>query len=189
MAHKFDPSELDKLRDPERLETQNPELIWSRIAADGVRVVVDIGAGLGFFAIPFSRHIPEGIVYACELRQDMVEHLREALRHEEAPNVFPLRMEEVAVPLRDGIADVVFMGNLHHELERPMDSLAECRRLLRPGGRLAIVDWKAEETPKGPPTEVRIPEATVRRQLAEAGFRDVAAHPVLPWHYFLVAKA
>ena len=188
-AHKFDPANLDKLRDPDRLESQNPDLVWARIAEIEIGTVVDIGAGLGFFAVPFSRRIPQGVVYACDLLQEMVNHMREALRAEKADNVFPLRMEEVRVPLRDGIADVVFMANLHHELERPMETLAECRRLLRAGGRLAIIDWKRKETPHGPPVEVRVAEEKVIEQLNEAGFSEVVNHPILPHHYFLIAMA
>ncbi len=186
-AHKFDPANLDKLRDPDRLESQNPDSIWNRLAETEIATLVDIGSGLGFFAVPFSRRMPHGILYACDLLQEMIGHLREVLRVEHADNVFPLKMEEVRVPLRDGIADAVFMANLHHELEHPLDSLAECRRLLRPGGRLAIVDWKPEPTPTGPPVEVRVPESKVTEQLAARGYRDTVAHPILPYHYFLIA--
>ena len=186
-GHKFDPANLDRLRDPERLKSQSPDVIWERIATGEVKTLVDIGAGLGFFAVPFSRKMPGGVVYACDLEMEMVGHLREVLRAEGADNVFPLHMEEVRVPLRDGIADVVFMANLHHELESPSESLAECRRLLRPGGNVAIVDWKPEETPKGPPVEVRIPEERIRSQLESGGYKDLQSHPILPYHTFLTA--
>ncbi len=186
-GHKFDVKKLDRLRDPDRLQSQNPEAIWSIVGGGQMRVVVDIGAGLGFFAIPFSRHLPQGRVIACDISAEMLSHLRDVLREEGVSNVEPLQSAEVAIPLPDGEADLVFMANLHHELDHPEASLAECRRLLRPGGRLAIVDWKPQETPTGPPAHIRIPEATVRRQLEAAGFADVQSSPILPYHYLLTA--
>ncbi len=182
-GHKFNVAKLDRLRDPERLSYLNPDKIWQAIGGADLRTVVDIGAGIGFFAIPFARKIPEGTVYACDLSEEMVGHLKLAIAAEEAANVTPVKTEEVRVPLADGIADLVFMINLHHELDRPADSLAECRRLLRGGGKVAIMDWKPQQTPSGPPIHVRIAPDTVEAQLRAAGFEQVTSHDLLPHHY------
>ena len=186
-GHKFHLSNLHKLKDPERLKTQDPELLWHLFADLAVGTVVDIGAGLGFFAIPFSRQVAQGKVYACDISEEMLDYLREAINAEGVVNVEPVHMEEVAVPLPDGVGDVLFMANLHHELDHPELSMGESLRLLRPGGRIAIMDWKPEETPKGPPLHVRVAPATVRSQLAAAGFTAVCDHDLLPYHYVITA--
>jgi ubiquinone/menaquinone biosynthesis C-methylase UbiE len=188
-GHKFNPANLDRLRDPERLRYTNPEAIWPLIATHPVTTLVDVGAGLGFFAIPFARKMPGGRVYACDTSAEMLEHLQAALAAHNVPNVTPVRSEEVRIPLEDHGADVVFMANLHHELDHPLESLAECLRLLKPGGTIAIIDWKPEPTPMGPPAEVRIPPETVRGQLTAAGFQGITSHPLLRYHYFLTATA
>ena len=187
-GYKFDIAKLDKLRDPERLRYLDPEAIWGVIGRGPPRVLVEIGVGLGFFAIPFARKMSDGIVYGCDLSAEMLDHLRQVLQAEGVTNVTPLRSEEVRVPLADQIADLVLMANLHHELDDPEASLDECRRLLRPGGLLAVIDWKPEETPTGPPVEVRIPSGRVRAQMEQAGFQAVTEHPILPYHYFLTGE-
>ena len=58
-GHKFDVAKLDRLRDPERLNYLNPDKIWQAIGGADLRTVVDIGAGIGFFAIPFATTSPE----------------------------------------------------------------------------------------------------------------------------------
>lgn len=186
-GHKFDVKNLERLRDPERLRYLNPDKIWSVIGRGEVRTVVDLGSGIGFFAIPFSRRIPEGRVYGCDLSEEMVGHLEMAIEAEGAPNVIPVKTGEVRVPLDDDIADLVFMVNLHHEFDEPEASLRECRRLLRPGGRVAVIDWKPEETPSGPPLHVRAAPETVMAQLRDAGFEGVEAHALLPYHYVITS--
>ena len=187
-GHKFDVKKLERLRDPERLTYLDPEKIWSVIGRGGVKTVVDLGAGVGVFSIAFSRNIPAGTVYACDLSAEMLHHLKEALQAEGVANVVPVKTGEVAVPLEGGIADVVFMVNLHHEFDAPAESLRECRRLLRPGGLVAVIDWKPQESPSGPPLHVRVPPQTVREQLRGAGFEDVQSHDLLPHHYLITSR-
>ena len=186
-GHKFDVKKLERLRDPERLSYLNPDTIWSVIAPESVETVVDLGVGIGFFAIPFSRKIPLGTIYGCDLSEDMVGNLELAIKAEDVSNIVPVKTEEVHVPLDDGIADLVFMVNLHHEFDHPVDSMAECRRLLRPGGRVAVIDWKPEETPSGPPLHVRVTPEQVMAQLTQAGFEAAQSHPVLAYHYIVTA--
>lgn len=185
-GHKFDISRLERLRDPERLETLNPDKIWTAIS-EGLEVntLVDLGVGIGFFAIPFARKIPGGTVYGCDLNPQMLEYLNAAIKQEQVDNIRPIQTGEVDVPLEDGLADLVIMVNLHHELDFRDRSLSECKRLLREGGRIAIVDWAPIETEHGPPLEVRIPPAQVRTELETAGFHGIAEHDILPQHYCL----
>ena len=187
-GHKFDVKKLERLRDPERLSYLNPDKIWSVIAPDEVRTVVDLGAGIGFFAIPFSRKIPQGKVYGCDLSDEMVANLKMAIKSEGVSNIITVKTEEVHVPLPDGVADLVFMVNLHHEFDHPLESMAECRRMLRPGGRVAVVDWKPEQTPGGPPLHVRVAPEKVMAQLREAGFEGGQTHSLLPYHYVVTAN-
>ena len=95
----------------------------------------------------------------------------------------PIKATETHVPLADGVADAVYMINLHHELADPAASYAEALRLLRPGGRLLAVDWAPRETPKGPPQEVAWTAETWRSCSSpqdSLGHRDRRA--TLVWH-------
>ncbi|MDH5751150.1 MAG: class I SAM-dependent methyltransferase [Deltaproteobacteria bacterium] len=186
-GHKFDPARLEKLRDPERLLTLPPDLIWETTGAHRDAVVVDLGCGPGYFALPFAKKALRGWVYACDILPVMLEYIRRASADEGAANITPVLCGEAHVPLPDGLADLVFMANMHHEFDDPQRALRESRRLLRPGGRLAALDWKPEETPHGPPLEVRFHPGDVADQLRAAGFSGVAEHDILPHNWFLTA--
>ncbi|HUO77107.1 MAG TPA: class I SAM-dependent methyltransferase, partial [Thermodesulfovibrionales bacterium] len=162
---KFDPRKLDKLNDPKRLEYLNPDLIWEKAALKDPSILIDIGAGTGFFALLFSKKMKKGKVYACDISDEMLLWLEDNLPSESKGRVIPVRMEESSVPLSEDMADLVYMINLHHELEQPQKILREALRLLRRGGKLLIIDWKKEQTPEGPPLEIRVTEEAIESQM------------------------
>lgn len=187
-SRKFDPKKLAKLNDPGRLEYLDPELIWEKAGPRKPTVLIDIGAGTGFFALLFSKKLEKGKVYACDVSDEMLEWMEGNLPPESRGVVIPLRMEESSVPLPDGIADLVYMINLHHELEDAMRVIEESFRLLKKGGKLVIIDWKREETPQGPPVEIRVTEETIESQMHNNGFSNISRYAVLPYHHFLVGE-
>lgn len=182
---KFDPAKLQKLNDPKRLQYLNPDIIWKALDPGAPGVLVDIGAGTGVFAALFAKKMAHGKVYACDISDVMISWMKENLPAELKEDIIPLKMEESSVPLPEGIADVVYMINLHHELEEPEKIITESHRLLKPGGKLMIVDWKKEETPEGPPLSIRIAEDEIAGQLTKAGFSSVEMHRVLKFHSFV----
>lgn len=187
-SRKFDPKSIEKLNDPKRFQRENPDLIWKELALSGPRVLVEIGAGTGFFAAPFARSMRSGTVYACDVQDEMVAWMKEHLPSDIRYGVVPMKMGERSVPLRDGIADLVYMMNLHHELEDRTALMKEAYRLLKPGGTVMVIDWKKEETPEGPPLDIRVTEEEIIADIDAAGFREVKRHPVLPYHSFVTAK-
>ena len=187
-SKKFDPAKLAKLNDPKRLTIMSPDLLWDTLGLSDPKVIVDIGAGTGFFAVPFSKKMRQGTVYACDISDVMLDWMKENLPADLKDSVVPLKMEETNVPLPDGIADLVYMINLHHELDSPKDIIAECHRLLKKGGMLMIIDWKKEEMEGGPPLSIRVTEEDIRSDMHEDGFTSITAHAVLPYHNFVVGE-
>ena len=187
-SKKFDPAKLAKLNDPKRLTIMSPDLLWDTLGLSDPKVIVDIGAGTGFFAVAFSKKMRQGTVYACDISDVMLDWMKENLPADLKDSVVPLKMEETNVPLPDGIADLVYMINLHHELDSPKDIIAECHRLLKKGGTLMIIDWKKEEMEEGPPLAIRVTEDDIRSVVHEDGFTNVASHSVLPYHHFVVGE-
>lgn len=190
MAHmKFDMDKLERLNDPGRFETLPPEVFWAALGApEGETVLVEIGAGTGLFASAFVSRSPEVIVYAADTADQMLEWMQ-FNRPEVAENrIFPVKASETGLPLPDAMADGLYMINLHHELAEPQASYAEALRLLKPGGRLLVVDWAPRETPKGPPQEIRVQPDELQRIVEGAGFADVRVDvDTLPWHTMLTA--
>lgn len=191
MGHrKFDMSKLERLNDPGRFETLPPDVFWTQIGhPDGAAAIVEIGAGTGVFAVEFARRAPGAVVYAVDTADAMLEWMRDNRPEVAAGRIVPVKSSETEVPLEDGLADVVYMINLHHELADPELLYAEAYRLLRSGGVLLVVDWADRETPRGPSREVRVSADALAGVLETAGFDAVRADDTtLPWHVMATAR-
>lgn len=191
---KFDPARLARLNDPGRTRYLDVETIWNGFGVKRPELVVDLGAGTGFFAIRFAPFLGEaGRIHACDVSEIMVDWMRNNLTPLESRSVVPMQVGESSIGLPDGSVDLFYMINVYHELAEPARTLAEARRVLRPGAPVAIVDWKKEETSfegerHGPPVERRVEPAAVVADLEAAGLRTIRRHDSLPLHFFLVAR-
>jgi ubiquinone/menaquinone biosynthesis C-methylase UbiE len=169
-----------------------PDEVIDRLDLKPGMVVADIGAGTGFFALPFARAVaPAGMVWAVDLQPGMLKILEEKLQREGAPDNIGLREgEAVDTGLPDGNCDLAFLGNIWHELDEPGTVLAELRRILRPGGRVAILDWRAGVPyPPGPPPEHRVAPSETEARLNGDDWRNVSFRDLGPYSYLLVAQA
>lgn len=101
--------------------------------------VLDVGCGTGTFAARLAARHPGQRVTGVDVSAGM---LAEARRKTAAfPDVRFARAPATDLPFADAAFDVVVTASALHYAARPADALAEARRVLRPGGRLAVVDW------------------------------------------------
>lgn len=191
MADKLgmDPARIERLRSPDRLEYFDPDKIWDALNPPADCTVIDIGTGVGFIALPFAKRFPDATVYGCDILDGMIELLTEDAAARGLGNVRGIVMEPNSVALPNGTADIVVMAQLHHELDVPAPLLAECKRLLRPGGTIAIVDWADADNGKSPAVGRRVPVARLRDELTTAGFTAMQLHDVYEFHTFMTGTA
>ncbi|MEI6093384.1 MAG: class I SAM-dependent methyltransferase [bacterium] len=185
VAKKFDPKKLAKLNDPERFKILNPDIIWDTLNLQNPQKLIDIGAGTGFFATAFLEKLGKGTIYTCDTSEVMIEWMQNNLNNKK---ITPLKCAENSIGLPDAIADLVYMINLHHELIRPEKMITESYRLLKPEGKIAIIDWKKEEMEQGPRIEIRVSENIIIKQLDKAGFKNIVSHKLLPLHSFITGQ-
>ena len=162
---------MHKLENPVRVAELNPPETLRRIGLKPGDGFIDVGAGTGLFAFEAAR-LTRGSVYAVEISLEMLRVLAEKRENGGLENVQILGGIEL-VP--DGAADLALLCTVLHELDEPMSVLGHIRRALKPGGRLAVIEFHDRATPMGPPAAHRIGEAEAKRLLADAGFSAEAA--------------
>lgn len=179
-AHVFD--------DPARDEWQKPHEVIQALALKHGAVIADLGAGTGYFSARLANMLRgAGRVYAVDLEPDMVKHLAKRAKDEKLPNMIAVQAtpRDARLPAK---VDLVLLVDVYHHIDDRERYFARLKRSLKPGGRLAIIDFRME-SPDGPPKAERIVPDTVRAELARAGYIFVEEHGFLPRQYFLVFAA
>ncbi len=178
------------LDDPARDAYQKPhDVVMALGLKDGERIV-DLGSGSGYFTLRFARHVGvSGRVYAVDVNPDMVVHLNRRVRDATLDNVRTVLAAPDDPLLADASVDRVFICETWHHLENHPQYLAKLAKALRPGGQIVVIDFKASETPVGPPMPMRVARETVVTEFERGGFRLVKEYDLLPHQYFLVFSA
>ena len=177
-AHVFD--------DPKRDAWQKPHEVIQALALKPDAVVADIGAGTGYFAVRLAGMVPIGRVYAVDVEPEMVKYLAERAKREKRANLFAVTgaADDPRLPEQ---ADVILLVDVYHHIDQRDRYFSNLRSSLKPGGRLAVIDFRPD-SPVGPPKATRIAPERVVAELKAAGYNLTQQHDFLPNQYFLVFR-
>jgi ubiquinone/menaquinone biosynthesis C-methylase UbiE len=177
-AHVFD--------DPKRDAWQKPHEVIQALELKPGAVVADVGAGTGYFSVRLANMLPQGRVYAVDLEPDMVKYLAERAKREKRDNMIAVAAaaDDPRLPEK---ADLVLMVDVYHHVDEREGYFRKLRGSLKPGGRVAIIDFRMDAR-EGPPRAARVPPQRVISELESAGYALVSEHAFLPDQYFLIFK-
>ncbi len=147
--HRFSFDKVEKLDDESRRRRQPIAPVIDALALDSDDVVIDLGAGTGYFALPIAARLgPGGSVIALDVEPRMLDLLcQRAAERGLADRIRRLEVvSQGALPVADASATRALVANVHHELDDPRVVLAELHRALRPQGRIVVVDWQPSGT-------------------------------------------
>ena len=170
--------------DPARDAWQKPAEVLDALHLMPTARVADLGAGTGYFSAQIAKRIPEGKLFAVDIEPDMLRYLEER-KHREHLHVLVPILASAETPNLPEPVDVVLLVDTYHHIDDRVAYFSRLKSALRPGGRLAIVDFRMDAQ-EGPPVEHRIPPERVTAELEQAGYAQVATHGFLPRQYFLV---
>ncbi len=177
-AHVFD--------DPKRDAWQKPHEVIQALKLPPDAIVADVGAGTGYFSARLAAMLPKGKVYAVDVEPDMVKHLAGRAKREGRKNLQAVQGAAGDAKLPEKV-DLILFVDVHHHIERREQYFRKLRASLRPGGRVAIIDFRPD-APMGPPKQGRISPEAVKAELGAAGYSLAEEHGFLPNQYFLVFK-
>jgi ubiquinone/menaquinone biosynthesis C-methylase UbiE len=178
-AHVFD--------DPKRDAWQKPHEVIQAMALEPDAVVADIGSGTGYFAMRIANMVSKGRVYGVDIEPDMVKYLAARAKREKRDNVTAIAgaPDDPRLPEK---ADLILMVDVFHHIDDRDRYFQKLRASLKPGGRIAIIDFRLD-SPDGPPMAARIAPERVKAEMKGAGYAVVQEHSFLPNQYFLVFKS
>ena len=179
-AHVFD--------DPSRDAWQKPHEVIAALGLPPDAVVADLGAGTGYFSARLANMLPKGRVYAVDIEPDLVKYLGERAKREGLSNLAPVLVKPDDPRLPEKV-DLVLLVDVYHHIEDRSRYFGRLAPSLKPGGRVAIIDFRMDAE-NGPPRAARIAPDKVRAEMAAAGFvpqaTSGASLDFLPEQYFLI---
>lgn len=181
-----DPRINERFYDPKpgewmpRFEGESREIYARRsdiVAATGVKAgmtVADVGAGSGFMAMLFAKHVgPEGKVIAAEISRPFAAAIALRAKNEGVQNLSTVVGTQTETGLPADSVDIVFTSDVYHHFEQVAATLASIRRALKAGGRFIVVDFQRIPGVSSQNTldHVRAGKETVIEEVMAAGFR------------------
>jgi putative heme-binding domain-containing protein len=150
-------------------------------------VVAEIGSGTGYFTWRLAEKVgPAGKVFAVDLQQKMLDLTAEVIKKRRLPNVELVLGAENDPHLPPGSIDLVLIANAYHEFSEPEAMLGAIKRILKPDGRLVIIEF-AEGHPFGPQDRAeRMTIVQIRSEIEPAGFELDRVLELLPIQHGLI---
>jgi ubiquinone/menaquinone biosynthesis C-methylase UbiE len=159
---------------------------------DGMKVG-DLGVGSGHYALAAAAAVaPGGHVYAVDIQEDVLSHMKDSAQRAGRRNIDAI-WGDVEKPggtkLRDQYLDAAVMSNTLFQLAHPEQAVAEARRILKPGGKLLLIDWAGAYGGMGPDPRHVVPEHKAEELFITGGFHKVRSMRAGPHHYGIIFTA
>ncbi|MEK0447277.1 MAG: hypothetical protein RLZZ399_2598 [Verrucomicrobiota bacterium] len=162
------------LERPEREEEERTDLLVQSMGLKPGEVVADIGAGSGYFCWRMAREVGSiGKVLAVEIQQEMLDLLQRNMARRQISNVVSILGTPSDPKLPEGSVDTILMVDVYHEFDQPFEMVAAMVRGLKKGGRIVLVEFRAED----PKVNIK----RVHKMSEEQARKEYALFPELRW--------
>ena len=184
MEHSFADAEryAKSFDDPARDAWQMPDRVIAALGLKAGSSVADIGAGTGYFSVRLAKSA--GKVFASDIEPNMVKYLQQRAMKEGLKNVTAVQAKADSPNLPEPV-DVILIVDTFHHIPGRVAYFTGLKKSLKPGGRIAIVDFK-KGSPDGPPEEFKFTPDQISGEMGKAGYALQTSHDFLPRQMFLV---
>jgi len=178
----------------ERPTREQEEKLSQLIESLGLKpgmTVVDLGAGSGRITFMMAPKVaPDGKILAVDVQEEMLAVIQKKIDNTGVQNVVPVKGKVATTGLKENSVDLIVMVDVYHELEFPHEMLADFKKILAPGGRIAWVEYRKED-PRVPIKLVhKMTEKQVKKEASqkEFGFEFVETIEKLPQQHIIIFK-
>lgn len=171
-----------------RLIEERTDLLIDRLPVTQESVVADIGAGTGYFSFPVAKRVTGGKVYAVDIQQEMLDIIARRTEANGIGNVKTVLGTITSPGLPDGTIDLAFIVDAYHEFSHPREMGEAIVRALKPGGRLILIEYRAEDPNVPIKLLHKMTEAQVKREMGAIGMIWEKTEGYLPQQHVLTFK-
>jgi SAM-dependent methyltransferase len=165
---------------------ERTDLLLKNLPVRPDSVVVDLGAGTGYFSVPMARRATAGRVLAVDLQTEMLDIIRSRSTQEDLDNIEPILATEQDPNLPADTVDLVLIVDAYHEFSHPREVMTHVFTRLKPGGRIYLVEYRGEDPDIAIKPLHKMTESQARRELEVTGLDWVETLDFLPQQHVLV---
>ena len=189
IAHVMGHQAADWLERPERFREERPDLLIAELDVKAGMTVADVGAGTGYHVERIAPLVgKQGRVMAVDIQPEMLAMLDKRLKRLGISNVVPVLGTIRDPKLVANSIDLIMMVDVYHEFDHPAEMMTKMVAALKSGGRLAFVEFKAEDA-QVPIKELhKMSEAQIRKEASAFGLTWVKTGTTLPWQHVVIFK-
>jgi ubiquinone/menaquinone biosynthesis C-methylase UbiE len=171
----------------ERKEEERTDVLLQNLPISPGDSVADIGAGSGYFTLPMASAVaPEGTVYAVDIQPEMLAIIEGRAAAAGADNIELVLADEQTPGLPPASIDLALFVDVYHELEWPFEVMTALIESMKPGGKIVLIEYRAED-PTVPILRLhKMSESQVRAEMAALGLEFVSNANILPRQHFLI---
>jgi ubiquinone/menaquinone biosynthesis C-methylase UbiE len=176
------------LERPEREKEEDPKKLIEALDIKPGMVIADVGAGSGFHTFRLTPLVGDkGKILAVDIQQEMLDLMTARAKKEKVTNVETVLGTDQDPKLPAGAVDLILMVDVYHEFEFPYEMTEKMVAALKPGGRLAFVEFRMED-PKVPIKLVhKMSERQVIKEMAEfPAMEHTKTVKTLPWQHIVL---
>jgi precorrin-6B methylase 2 len=173
----------------EREQEERSSLLIAELGLKPGMVVADVGAGSGYLSRRMAPRVtPGGRIIAVDIQPEMLALLAKTAQDPRYSNIEPLRGAVDDTQLPAGSVDLAIMVDVYHELEFPYEVLASIVRSLKPGGRLAFVEYRGEDDRVPIKALHKMTEQQIRLEAAQHALTWDRTSKRLPWQHLVIFR-
>ena len=176
----------------ERQQEERGDLLLRELGLKPGMAVADIGAGTGYYSRRMAPLVGSGgtggMVYATDVQPEMMKMLEDGAKKAGLTNIKPVLGSLQSVNLPDNSIDIGLMVDVYHELEFPFEVIESLVRALKPGGRIAYVEYRLEDPRVPIKTLHKMSEAQVRKEASAHALVWERTASTLPWQHVVIFR-
>ena len=169
-----------------REDEEHTSRFLDALSVEEGQTICDLGCGNGYHSLEIAKRVgEEGRVIGVDIQPEMLDRLESRAEEQEIENVGLIIGEYHDPRLPEASCDLILMADVYHELSHPVEVLGHIRRALKPGGRVAALEFRAEDPAVLIKPKHKMTKAQVVAEFTANGFELVEEYGELPWQHLL----
>lgn len=168
-----------------RATDEQPDMAVEALGLRPTDTVADIGAGTGYMSFRMAKQVPDGRVLAVDLQPEMIQMLETKRDRQGITNVQTIQADKDNPHLPSEQVDLALMVDAYHEFDSPREVMTGVVDALKPGGRMVLAEYRAENPLIMIKRLHKMSEKQVKKEMAAVGLTWVKTDDRLPQQHLL----